>query len=99
MRKATTFGHNSDLLDGLVDRSPDRALSEPTIAVRELDRRHNDGTDVQLLWEPQTDRVFLALADERSGESFSFEVDPGEALRAFHHPYAYTVQELTWRRR
>jgi hypothetical protein len=99
MRKATTFEHNSDPLDGNVDRGPDHALSEPTIAVRELDRRHNDGTDVQLLWEPQTDRVVLALTDDRSGDSFSFEVDPGEALRAFHHPYAYTGQELTWRRR
>jgi hypothetical protein len=99
MRKSTTFGHNSDLLNRLLDRDPDHALSKPTIAVRELDRRHNDGTDVQLLWEPQTDRVVLALTDDRSGESVSFEVDPGEALTAFHHPYAYTGQELTWSRR
>jgi hypothetical protein len=99
MGKATTFGHNSYLLNELLDRGPDHALSEPTVAVRELDRRHNDGTDVQLLWEPQTDRVFLALTDDRSGESVSFEVDPGEALTAFHHPYAYTGQELTWSRR
>jgi len=99
MGKATTFGHNSDLLSAFQDRDRDRALSKPTVAVRELDRRQNDGTDVQLLWEPQTDRVFLALTDDRSGESVSFEVDPGEALRSFHHPYAYTGEELIWSRR
>jgi hypothetical protein len=57
--------------------------------IRELDRRHNHGLDVQLIWEPQTDRVSVALIDEHSGESLAFEVDPSEALTAFHHPYAY----------
>jgi hypothetical protein len=57
--------------------------------IRELDHRRDGGIDVRLLWEPQTDRVSLALMDEHSGESFSFEVAPDEALSAFHHPYAY----------
>jgi hypothetical protein len=57
--------------------------------VRELDHRRDAGIDVRLLWEPQTDRVLVALTDERSGESLMVEVDPSEALTAFHHPYAY----------
>ena len=46
------------------------------------------GIDVRLLWDARTNRVSLALTNERSGESLTFEVDPGEALAAFHHPYA-----------
>jgi hypothetical protein len=61
--------------------------------VRELDHRRDAGIDVRLLWEPQTDRVSLALTDERSGESLSFDVDPSEALTAFHHPYAHASDE------
>jgi hypothetical protein len=59
------------------------------IGVRELDRRSNDGIDVTLLWNPRTNQVFVAVADERDGESFELEVDPANALDAFRHPYAY----------
>jgi hypothetical protein len=58
-------------------------------AVRELDRRTGDRIDVQLLWNPQTDRVSIAVEDGRSGERFELAVNPTEALTAFHHPYAY----------
>lgn len=58
-------------------------------AVRELDRRTNDGIDVRLLWNPQTDRVSVAVEDERSEETFELEVDPADALAAFHHPYVF----------
>lgn len=60
------------------------------IQVRELAHRTNHGIDVTLFWDAQTDRVSLALMDEHSGEWLTFEVDPGDALTAFHHPYAYT---------
>ena len=56
--------------------------------LRELDRRRNDGIDVRLLWNPQTDRISLAVSDETSGESFEFEIDPADAFAAFHHPFA-----------
>ena len=56
--------------------------------LRELDRRTNDGIDVRLLWNPQTDRISLAVSDETSGESFEFEIDPADAFAAFHHPFA-----------
>ena len=64
-------------------------IVETAARVRELDHRRNDGIDVRLLWDARTNRVSLALTNEHSGESLTFEVDPGEALAAFHHPYTY----------
>jgi hypothetical protein len=57
--------------------------------VRELDRRFNDGFDVRLLWNPRTDRVFVAIEDQRDGNSFEFRVDAANAREAFRHPFAY----------
>jgi|ERR1700729_3184754 hypothetical protein len=57
--------------------------------VRELDRRFNDGFDVRLLWNPRTNRVFVAIEDQRDGNSFEFRVDAANALEAFHHPFAH----------
>jgi hypothetical protein len=65
------------------------ALADAAACLRELDHRRNEGIDVRLLWDARTNRVSLALTNEHSGESLTFEVDPGEALAAFHHPYAY----------
>jgi hypothetical protein len=59
------------------------------IGIRELDRRRGEGFEVALLWDPETNRVFVALEDERRGTSLEVDVDPAEALDAFHHPYAY----------
>ena len=61
----------------------------PDIEARELDRRTNDGIEVRLLWNARTDRVSVAVEDERSGESFELEIDSADALAAFQHPYAY----------
>jgi hypothetical protein len=66
-----------------------QATTDATACVRELDHRRNDGIDVRLLWDAETNRVSLALTNEHSGESLAFEVDPGEALATFQHPYAY----------
>ncbi len=62
---------------------------------RELDHRVNDGLDVKLLWNSLTDRVSVAVQDERTGEFFEFGVDPGDALIAFNHPYAYASRPRT----
>jgi hypothetical protein len=59
------------------------------LAVRELNRRTNDGINVGLLWSPQTNRVSVAVEDARAGEYFELEVDAADALAAFHHPFAY----------
>jgi hypothetical protein len=60
-------------------------------AVRELDFRSSDGTEVRLLWNSRTERVSVTVHDGPVGESMAFEVDPADALRAFHHPYAYAA--------
>ena len=59
-------------------------------AVHELDRRVNDGFDVRLLWNSETGHVFVAIEDERYGESIRLDVDPADALEAFHHPFSYS---------
>jgi hypothetical protein len=61
--------------------------------VRELDGRASDGMEVRLLWEPQANRVSVAVMDMRADGSFEFEVDPADALAAFHHPYAYVSHD------
>ena len=71
----------------------------PATLLRELDHRRNDGIDVRLLWDARTDRVSLAVVDERSGESLTFGVDPRDALTAFHHPYAYGATGASLRAR
>jgi hypothetical protein len=64
---------------------------QPERPRRELDRRTGDGIDVQLLWDPSTDQVSVAVTDTRSGEIFELPVAGSDALRAFHHPYAYAT--------
>ena len=58
-------------------------------AIRELDRRTSDGIDVRLLWNSVTDQVVVAVHDARTDASFELQVAAGDALFAFHHPYAY----------
>ena len=58
-------------------------------STRELDHRNGDGIDVTLLWDPHTDRVSIAVIDERTGEVLMFGVHGDDALAALHHPYAY----------
>jgi hypothetical protein len=60
-------------------------------STHELDHRSNDGLDVTLLWEAETNRVTVNVFDAKSGDDFTIEVDPTEALDAFHHPYAYAA--------
>lgn len=60
-------------------------------AIRELDHRTSDGIDVRLLWSAVTDRVWIDVRDDRAGSSFELDVDPGQALQAFRHPYAYAA--------
>jgi hypothetical protein len=61
-------------------------LTAPT----ELDHRVSDGIHVQLMWSAEEDRVFVAVADTRTGDEFTVEVaDRSRALDVFRHPYAY----------
>ena len=57
----------------------------------ELDVRSNDGLEVALLWQPETNRITVSVYDSKTGDDFDIEVDPAEAKDAFHHPYAYAA--------
>ena len=63
--------------------------TEAETEIRELDHRSTDGIDVRLLWGAESGRVWIDVRDDRLGGSFELEVEPGEALAAFRHPYAY----------
>lgn len=59
---------------------------------RELAHRRNDGLDIRLLWESESDQVIVSLHDSKTGEGFELEVGPDErALDVFHHPFAYAA--------
>jgi hypothetical protein len=61
-------------------------------SMRELDRRHNDGIHVRLLWSETDNSVAVAVADTKTGDAFVVEVRNGDsALEVFHHPYAYAA--------
>ena len=55
---------------------------------RELDARAGDGLDIRLLWDPTEDALTVTVADARTDEFFVIPVAPGDALMAFHHPFA-----------
>ena len=58
---------------------------------RELDFRSNDGLEVTLRWHPETNRISVWVFDAKTGDDFDLDVDPAEAMDAFHHPYAYAA--------
>ena len=60
--------------------------------MRELQSRVNDGIHVGLLWCQRDGRVWVAVTDTKTDESFWLPVRDGEsALDVFHHPYAYAA--------
>ncbi len=61
-------------------------------SVRELAQRVSGTDEVLLLWDPESERVGLLVRDVASGAGFHIEVEPGRALDAFHHPYAYVAR-------
>jgi len=58
---------------------------------RELAQRLSGADEVLLLRRPEIDRVELSVRDELTGAGFDIEVAPGNAIDAFHHPYAYAA--------
>jgi hypothetical protein len=61
--------------------------------IRELDQRAIDGITVTLFWNTKTNRVFVSVAEQRSGVSFEFTVPAADAADAFHHPFAYAAPD------
>jgi hypothetical protein len=59
---------------------------------RELAQRLSGTDEVLLLWHPESERVELSVRDLATGVGVYFEVAPGSAIDAFHHPYAYVAR-------
>jgi len=59
--------------------------------LRELHSRTNDGMLIRLLWSADENRVFVAVDDQKTGQTFAVEVPEGERpMHVFAHPFAYT---------
>jgi len=74
------------------DVAPGRSLSAPG---RELAQRQTGSVEVRLLWHADADRVEVALHDSATDAGFHVDVEPGDALDAFYHPYAYAPTDAT----
>lgn len=70
---------------------PERGHNGMRNAMRQLDQRTSDGVTVTLLWNAETNGVFVSVVEERYGGSFEFAVPAADASLAFHHPYAYAA--------
>jgi hypothetical protein len=66
---------------------------ERSDVIRELNQRTNDDITVTLLWNTETNRVFVSVVEQRLGVSFDFAVPAADAADAFHHPYAYVAPD------
>jgi hypothetical protein len=58
---------------------------------RELAHRVSSGIEVFLFWNTPANRVTVEVFGARFDEGFELEVDGGDALDAFNHPYAYAA--------
>jgi hypothetical protein len=64
--------------------------STTTHLMRELDHRNSDGIEVRLLWNQHENRVYVAVNDAKTEESFTIEVREGDRpMDVFQHPFAY----------
>ena len=58
----------------------------------EFAHRAAAGIDVMLLWERQSGRLWVAVDDASTGESFELAASGGrQALELFYHPFAYAA--------
>ena len=64
---------------------------DATNPYRELAYRVNDGVEVVLFWQQNTDDLTVAVSDEHSGAYFELAAAPNQALDVFNHPYAHAA--------
>lgn len=62
--------------------------------LRELNSRESDGLSVAILWNSDTDEVFVSVLDSKTATAETFQIDPADATDAFAHPFTYTVSTL-----
>ena len=56
---------------------------------RELARRSNNGVDVTLSWDAETDELLVCVYDERREVYFEIQPERDVALDVYYHPYAH----------
>src|SRR5262249_40047819 len=66
-----------------------RTQSAPMADFVEIDHRANGGIDVSLLWDRDSDLLYVQVIDWGMDEDSTFCVEPERALDAFRHPCAY----------
>ena len=64
---------------------------DATNPYRELAYRVNDGVEVVLFWQQNTDDLTVAVWNARSGAYFELAAAPDQALDVFNHPYAHAA--------
>jgi hypothetical protein len=74
-------------------------VSPPASQWRELARTTGDGVAAALLWNESVNRVKVAVSDERLCHFVDFGLPDGEALSAFHQPFADVAAQLAALRR
>ena len=57
--------------------------------IRELNSRTDSNVTINLLWDDETEEVFVEI-DTESGQEL-FPVPADEAMQAFHHPFVYAT--------
>jgi hypothetical protein len=77
----------------LHEEEPDMTSITLTETIRELDARESDGIAVSLLWDTETDAVFIDIVDCLTLEPLRLTVPKDRALDAFHHPFAYAASQ------
>jgi hypothetical protein len=78
---------------------PSPAAGKPSSSpARELAQRQSGTIEILLLWHPETEGVELSVRDVVTDMGFEIEVEPGNAIDAFNHPYAYAPKRDTFRR-
>jgi hypothetical protein len=61
---------------------------------RELARTTGNGVEAALLWNESSNRVKVAVSDERICHHLEFEVVGADALSAFRRPFADVASQL-----
>ena len=62
---------------------------------RELARTTGDGVTAALLWNESSNRVKVAVSDERICHHVEFQLVGADALSTFRRPFADVVTQLT----
>ena len=75
--------------------------SAPTVTTSkwvELADRAGDGLEVRLYWNDTDGRVKVTVTHLATDRVAQLDVAPGDAMEAFHHPFAYQRTSIDRRR-